>query len=1024
MLFPLNDFGLATTYPFVIYKFHPQYDGVIGYNLMKDLQLNLDLKNKILTNGIVSHELHLQEVKPRENLPIDLSHLNQNLRNQLTKILQSNKSALQLPGEPLNFTNKIKHNIRTIDDNPVYVKRYRYPEVHKAEIKRQIEDLLGKNIIRPSISPWSFPIVIVPKKCDQSGKQKWRMAIDYRKLNEKTIDDKFPIPNIDEILDKLKDAKYFSTIDLASGYHQIELDKESIEKTAFTTDDGHFEFLRMPFGLKNAPSTFQRVMNQILQPILGKICVVYMDDILIYSKDPNKHLADIQTVLQLLKKENLKIQLDKSYFFKNEVNFLGFKISDKGVEPNPKKVEAIKNFPIPKTQKEIKSYLGMIGYYRKFIPNFSKLTKPLTQCLKKDSKINIENQEYQEAFNTSKNMLINYPILQFPDFKQPFILTTDASKYAIGAILSQGNPPNDLPIAFASRTLNKAEINYSTIEKELLAIVWATKYFRPYIFGRKFTVYTDHQPLTWWFKLKETSSRLMRWRIKLEEFSFEIKYRKGANNNADALSRIKNEEFNINKEEISSDLDSILPQITQEDLEDILKITEDEDSDLETVHSNEKDPILNIPYTERALNVFQFQIIFKNGKQFNVSRIKLHNQTKFRQIVSISQENQFTKFLKEYISPEKTYGIFFQTKDIEKPFIRYAQKSFDSGSFKFKISNTLLEDIEDDEEQIEKIKLYHETKTTHRGIQENLESVKKKFYFPNMATKIQQYINGCDICQKNKYERQPNKLIFKQNPIGEKPFEHLYVDTINISKTPCLTLVDSFSRHGQCFILKSKTAIEIIECLIRYFSNHGTPKKITTDNGTEFKNGIIQDFVSLHNIEVHYITNYNPTSNSLVERFHSTLIEQIRVIEDKNLGLREKLNRAVLSYNNSIHSTLKYTPLQIIKSDLNYSLPLENTNNDKVSNYIAQYNSNLKEISQVLTKNNEKNDKQREKLNENRSGDVDLHENKKTFLKLPADAKLKPRFKETKIKILDNVLIKEPDKGHIYHKSKIKQRKI
>jgi hypothetical protein len=399
--------------------------------------------------------------------------------------------------------------------------------------------MLENGIIRPSQSPWSSPIWIVPKKMDASGKTKWRIVVDYRKINEKTVDDRYPLPNINNILDKLGKCQYFTTLDLASGFHQIEMDPESIPKTAFNVENGHYEYVRMPFGLKNAPATFQRVMDNVLKELQGKVCFVYMDDIIIFSTSLQEHTSNLRLVFEKLRKCRFKIQLDKSEFLRKEVEFLGHVITPDGIKPNPKKIEAIKKFPIPKTVKDIKSFLGLLGYYRRFIKNFAKITKPFTKCVKKDEKI-LHTTEFCRAFEYCKNILSNEPILQYPDFSKPFILTTDASQFAIGAILSQGEIGKDLPIAYASRTLNTAECNYSTIEKELLAIVWSTKYFRPYLFGNKFTIVTDHKPLQWLFNLKEPSSRLVRWRLKLEEFNYNIVYKKGKQNtNADALSRIE-----------------------------------------------------------------------------------------------------------------------------------------------------------------------------------------------------------------------------------------------------------------------------------------------------------------------------------------------------------------------------------------------------------------------------------------------------------------------------------------------------
>lgn len=1037
-----REFQIDDFHPFILYKFHKNYDGLIGADFLNKYGLNLDFKNQILTNEYCKIPFQYQKVSQKpSNIPIDLSHLESKIRNQLTKILQTNEDVLQLPDQPLKFSSNIKHKIRTTDEIPVHGKMYKYPEIHRAEVQRQIEDMLEKKIIRPSISPWSFPVVIVPKKQDKSGQTKWRIAIDYRKLNDKTIDDKYPLPQIDNILNKLGNKKYFTTLDLASGFHQIELDEESIEKTAFTVENGHYEFLRMPFGLKNAPKTFQRLMNNVLKKYIGIICYVYMDDVVIFSDTEEQHLADIHTILEALKIDNLKIQLDKCHFFKTEIEFLGHIITPQGIKPNPNKLKAITDFPIPKTQREIKSFLGLIGYYRKFIPNFAKLTKPLTLCLRKDAKINIDDLNYIEAFETCKRNLMNDPILSYPDFDKPFILTTDASGYAIGSVLSQGNSPNDLPIAFASRTLNDAETRYSTIEKELLAIVWSCKYFRQYLYGRKFTIYTDHKPLCWLFSLKEPNSRLMRWRIQLEEFDYEIKYKKGSTNNADALSRIKIDKNNIEINGIEDDLDSIANQITTEELDDCLNLlnannqTEtpstsqndniiDFETDDITVHSTLENPILELPITERSLNSAALQIIFKTTPNYKVTKSKIFGD-KLRFRVSINQiENDFIKFIKEFIQPKKAYTLYFASQELEKPLIRILQEKFDYKSYDLKISKIFLEDVEDKEEQLLRIQQYHETKTIHRGLRENLISLKRKYYWPNMDKDVRNYINSCELCQKNKYERTPIQIQFRPNPIGTKPFTHVYCDTIRFNQTYCLSIVDSFSRLGQCYTLIQKTGTEILDKLLIFFSHYGIPNKITCDNGLEFKNNVIQDFCKVHKIEIHYITNYNPNSNAIVERFHSTLIEQLRTITDKNLTFQNRLSQALLSYNNSNHASLEMTPMQIIKADLNYSLPIEQTHNERLQNYVENYVENLNDITKHLEQNRQKNIQRLEKTNEKRSAKEDHPLNKNpTYIKNPMTRKLDPPFKKIDACEIDKNRIQDKKNKHIYHKKIMKQRK-
>jgi transposase InsO family protein len=378
---------------------------------------------------------------------------------------------------------------------------------------------------------------VVPKKPDASGKIKLRIVIDFRKLNFLTIGDSFPLPNIAEIHDKLGKATYFTTLDLASGYHQIPMHEKDKKKTAFSTPNGHYEFNRMPFGLKNAPRTFQRAITAALTGLDGIKCLVYLDDVVIYGATLAEHNKRLIEVLQRLRKYRFKLQPDKCEFLRKEVLYLGHIISDNGILPDPANIQAVIKCKTPKRSKDVQTFLGLAGYYRKFIENFSKIAKPLTKLLRKGEKF-IWTAEQQMAFETLKEKLTTAPVLNYPDFSQEFLITTDASDYAIGAVLSQGTVGQDRPIAYASRVLNKAEQNYNTTEKELLAIVWAVKHFRPYVYGTKFKIITDHRPLIWLFNVKDPGSRLIRWRLKLEEYDYEIVHKAGKMNaNADALSR-------------------------------------------------------------------------------------------------------------------------------------------------------------------------------------------------------------------------------------------------------------------------------------------------------------------------------------------------------------------------------------------------------------------------------------------------------------------------------------------------------
>ena len=458
-------------------------------------------------------------------------------RKRVIKLVKKFPYLFYLPGDDFPGTTLTTHHIPTIDDLPLSTKQYRYPPVHKEEIRKQISKLLELGVISPSTSPYNSPLWIVPKKADARGNRQWRMVIDFRALNAKTVGDAYPLPNITEILDRVGGAKFFSVFDLAAGFHQIPMDPRDRPKTAFSTDNGHYEYLRMPFGLKGAPATFQRLMDRVLIGLQGVELFVYLDDIVIYASSYDEHDKKANRLFNRLSEAGLKLQPEKCAFLSTQVAYLGHVISEDGVKPSPGKIESVRNFPVPRTQKNVREFLGLVGYYRRFIPDFATRTKPLTELLKKGKRSDW-TARHQTSFEDMRDALCHEPVLQCPRLDEPFILTTDASDYAIGAVLSQGKIGEDRPVSYASRIMNSAEKNYTATEKECLAIVEYIKYFRHYLYGQKFTVVTDHQALTWLHTTKDIGSRLMRWRLRLLEYEYDIKYKPGkTNKNADALSR-------------------------------------------------------------------------------------------------------------------------------------------------------------------------------------------------------------------------------------------------------------------------------------------------------------------------------------------------------------------------------------------------------------------------------------------------------------------------------------------------------
>ena len=445
----------------------------------------------------------------------------------------------------LGMATAIKHTINTGTSLPINLPNRRTPQTLKIIVKNHIEEMEKYNIIRESTSPYAAPVVMVPKK-----EGEMRFCIDYRQLNKATVKDKYPLPRIDDTIDALHGAKYFSTLDLFSGYWQIEIEEKDKHKTAFVCEYGQYEFNRMPFGLTNAPGTFQRLMNKILKSVLYKSALVYLDDIIIFSKTIEDHINDLESVFKLLAENGLKLKIKKCNFFKKKIDYLGHIVSDEGVSPNEIKTRAILTYPEPKNVKEVSSFLGLASYYRKFIRAFAEKAHSLTKLTRKNVAWEWGDKQ-KTAFNCIKTSLTSKPILRFPNFSREFIIYTDASGYGIGAVLAQVQGPphsantveendeNEVVIAYSSKHLNDREAKWSTTEKEAYAIIHAIQVFRPYLYGRKFTVITDHKPLEWLMSKTEPSGRLARWALKIQEFDIVIGYRSGkTNQNADCLSRI------------------------------------------------------------------------------------------------------------------------------------------------------------------------------------------------------------------------------------------------------------------------------------------------------------------------------------------------------------------------------------------------------------------------------------------------------------------------------------------------------
>lgn len=499
---------------------------LLGKDFLDVFGIQLKLKSDCLPrNKEVAHlEVNKSSIIPIEDLSV-------RQQRELFRLVADMKISI---GTGLGRTSILKHNIDTENHKPVYQKQYNFSPAIKKQIEKEIDDMLRNDVIEPSISPWCSPVLLVKKPNGDN-----RLCLDSRQLNKVTKRDTYPLPRVTTIIDNLRSARYLSTLDLKSAFWQIPLEENSKEKTTFAVPGrGLFQFKVMPFGLVNASQTQQRLMDILFQAHEARVWA-YLDDIVICTSTFEEHLQVLREVMAILKEANLTINIEKCKFARSSLKFLGYIIDRDGLRTDPEKVTAILNYPRPKNLTELKRFIGLASWYRRFVQNFSLIAAPLHNLTKGNKKIKYRwSQEAEEAFLNLKTLLTSAPVMSCPDYNKPFIIQCDASNEGIGAVLCQKSVDSDQPVAYISRKLNDCEKRYTASEKELLSVVYAIEKFRPYIDGVHFTVITDHRALLWLHKMKDPHGRLARWAMKLQQFTFDIIHSPGKLNVVpDALSR-------------------------------------------------------------------------------------------------------------------------------------------------------------------------------------------------------------------------------------------------------------------------------------------------------------------------------------------------------------------------------------------------------------------------------------------------------------------------------------------------------
>jgi len=849
---------------------------------------------------------------------------------QLRQLLHRYSSVFSKNDLDLGWTDLAEHRIDTGDKQPFRQPLRRYPQVHQQAIDKHLSDMLQQRVIEPAASEWASNIVLVKKK-DGS----LRCCVDYRQLNELTKKDAYPVPRQDDCIDSLSGSSWFTTVDLRCGYHQCSVRSEDTDKTAFVTRRGTFKFRTMPFGLCNAVATFQRLMDMVMAGLNFDICLIYLDDVVVHSKTPEEHLRRLEQVLIRFQQANLKLKPSKCWLMQTQVTFLGHIISKDGVATDPEKTRLVQQWPVPTNLKQLRGFLGLTGYYRKFVEGYAKIASPLHELMKK-SRQYIWTEQCQLAFERLKAALLSPPVLALPQDDDEYTLDTDACETSIGAVLSVVRDGRERVIAYAGRALSKNEQNYCVTRKELLAIVFFVKYFRQYLLGKQFKIRTDHAPLAWLKKMPDPVGQNARWLELLGEYSFQVEHRKGKSHaNADSLSRHPclnrpsctachpvETDTRANAVTLVTEPSSFTPE---QGLAATRGATDYGSQSIAAAGGNSDGSVSEIEDENHQIHSSQAHVSQPTEPAENVEDI---GWTK-PELAAAQQQDPELKFVMRLLSEHTTRPqwkvVELQSADVKSLWYEWERLVVKDNVLYRKWTSIYgtsdrLQIVLPHQYRPEFIRLVHTGMTGgHLGRTKTEEQVRTRAYWPNWRSQVAAELKRCQQCASYHRGKPPKQTLLQPFCAGE-PFEVIAVDITgphpksSRGNEYIVTVIDLFTKWAEAYPVRNHTAPVVAKVLMdNIISRHGCPKRCLSDRGVEFESGLFQEFCSKMGIEKIRTTAYQPSTNACVERFHRTLNSMLaKVIKTNQRDWDDCLPTVMAAYRAAKHSSTGFSPNALV----------------------------------------------------------------------------------------------------------------